>query len=117
MNEIEAKHNYRIEKLQRKWNELAEYKNMDKLKEKMKGKKKRMRWQPPAPRANWFQINFDCSIWQDGSVTLGFIIRNDKGELVHAGAEVGWCLSPVLSEALTLRLAIFEEVKLSLLNI
>lgn len=77
--------------------------------------KRNMRWQPPPP--NFVKVNFDDPVRQDGSATMGFIIRNNKGELIHADVEDGRGFFPVLAEAMALRLGISEAAKLGFLHI
>ena len=73
------------------------------------------RWTPPT--SNRIKINFDGSVWQDGSTTYGHICRDDKGEVTHVGAKRGMDASPLLTEALALQFACTEASRLGFTHI
>lgn len=45
-------------------------------------------WQPPP--VNHLKLNSDAAIFSDGIRGLGFVVRNDVGEVILAGARICW---------------------------
>lgn len=42
------------------------------------------RWRPPSP--GHLKLNSDAALFSDDTVGLGFVIRNDRGEVMAAGS-------------------------------
>ncbi|XP_070681844.1 uncharacterized protein [Malus domestica] len=63
-----------------------------------------IRWQPP--RGDFFKLNFDGSV-QNSAAAAGFIIRNEHGEPVIAGARSLGETSINVAECLALRDALW----------
>ncbi|KAL8540904.1 hypothetical protein ACS0TY_002234 [Phlomoides rotata] len=46
-----------------------------------------VRWETPSPPAGTFKFNSDATIFNDGTVGYGFVVRDDGGEVLIAGAK------------------------------
>ncbi|KAL8514105.1 hypothetical protein ACS0TY_013287 [Phlomoides rotata] len=64
------------------------YSKEGKRKRRVPGDNSATQWKSP-PRGN-LKLNSDAGVFSDGSVGLGFIVRNEAGELVLAGAKRCW---------------------------
>lgn len=50
-----------------------------------KKRRKKVCWLPPTP--NYVKVNFDGSVWQDKSTSIGCVIRNERGRVVLVGVK------------------------------
>ncbi|XP_048502774.1 uncharacterized protein LOC125498586 [Beta vulgaris subsp. vulgaris] len=71
-----------------------------------------------APPSNYCKLNFDGSKISNGNASLGFIIRNNSGEVLLAGAKsLGPHISILQAEAWALREGVKGAISLDISNI
>ena len=86
--------------------------NNVKLKQTQTRKKKNISWKKP--NVNTFKINFDASVLSNGTVAVGFIIRNYKGETICMDNKTELNMSVLEAETRALHFAIKKAKHLNL---